>query len=320
MPWSHSLAEHRRSRSAMMDNVTAFNYVNKEGDTKLAILNDISQRIISWCEIRSVSFHAVCLPGALNREADFQFRAHLDASDWRLDPTVFLRISCHWVLSIDLFASAWNRQLEILLSWHPQPVAHVIDAFSLDWHHMQAYAFPSFSLIQPCLGKNQERPSRADVGSALLANAAMVPLSLRAGMQEAITYSTRRGPSSRPGRTPTPLLSYGGLLLTVWWLSGVIMRQEAFRSYDFRSQVHGNRLLLGLKPPHKSVGASTVARWIKEVLASAGIKTKMFSAHSTRRVAVSKAFAAGIPVERFLKAGSWVAESFFSKHFQRPVN
>lgn len=55
----------------MMDNVTAVNYVNKAGGTKSASLNGISQRVISFCENRSISLHAVYLPGALNGEADF---------------------------------------------------------------------------------------------------------------------------------------------------------------------------------------------------------------------------------------------------------
>jgi hypothetical protein len=73
----------------MMDNMTAVNYVNKAGGTKSASLDDISQRIISFCEIRSISLHAVYLPGAMNYEADFQSRARMDASDWMLDLAVF---------------------------------------------------------------------------------------------------------------------------------------------------------------------------------------------------------------------------------------
>ena len=91
------------------------------------------------------------------------------------------------------------------------------------------------------------------------------------------------------------------------------------RSYDFRSQIHGRTLFLGLKSPHKSVGASTVACWIKEVLANSGIDVDMFSAHSTRGAAASKAFSAGVPVERILKTGGWSSESVFSRHYKFEV-
>jgi integrase len=97
------------------------------------------------------------------------------------------------------------------------------------------------------------------------------------------------------------------------------MSAYLIKSYDFRSDLHGKTLLLALRAPHKSVGASTVARWIKGVLVSAGIDVNKFSSHSTRGASASKAFAAGIPVERILKAGGWASESVFSKHYQRPI-
>ena len=92
------------------------------------------------------------------------------------------------------------------------------------------------------------------------------------------------------------------------------------KSFDFRSPGAGKTLLLGLKAPHRAVGASTVARWIKEVLACSGIDVNLFTAHSSRGAAASKAFASGIPVERILEAGGWANESVFSRHYQRPVD
>ena len=120
-----------------------------------------------------------------------------------LNPTVFSRISCRWILTIDLFASAWNRQLESFVSWQPQPSAEGVDAFSLDWHQLQAYAFLPFSLIQRCLGKVR-RSSRTDVSSSLLANTAVVPLAVRASVRNAFDNSARGGSPSRPNRFATP--------------------------------------------------------------------------------------------------------------------
>jgi hypothetical protein len=91
------------------------------------------------------------------------------------------------------------------------------------------------------------------------------------------------------------------------------------KSFGFRSPILGKTLFLRLKAPNKSVGASTVARWIMEVLTNSGIDVNLFSAHSTRGAAASKEFASEIPVERILKAGNWATESVFSRHFQRPV-
>ncbi|KZS06472.1 Uncharacterized protein APZ42_030056 [Daphnia magna] len=523
-PWtSHDLGRHINELELLAALHALESFAGRA--SKSACLNDISQRIISLCEIQSFSLHAVYLPEALNREANFQSRAHLDASDWRLDPTVFSRISCQWVLSIDLFASAWNRDLEIFVSWHPQPAAHAIDAFSLDWHHLQAYAFPPFSLIRRGLGKIRKDQAELTLVAPYWPTQPWFPSLLELACERPLLIPHEEGPSSRPGWTPTPspverratsdrlavirsryetrdlqegvikylraadrpstsatyqsalsawvdwsiqrvqnplsptlngVLSFlcglaesgkaywtvnvyrsmlsvtvgeiegfdvGKHLLVVRLMKGIfssnppsakysgfwdinvviayleslcpntclpfkhlslelptplalsslcrvselvaidfdsitvsdigvkfalsklrknqhrgplksftLKRMDAeslscpvacmstylIRSYDFRSQVYGNRLLLGLKPPHKSVGASTVARWIKEILASAEINTKMFSAHSTKGAAASKAFAAGIPVERILKAGGWAAESVFFKALSRP--
>ncbi len=89
------------------------------------------------------------------------------------------------------------------------------------------------------------------------------------------------------------------------------MSTYLIRSFDFRSHVFGKTLPLGLKALHKSVRASTVARWIKEVLTNSEIEVNIFSVHSTRGAAASKAFASGIPLERILKAGSWATEHLF---------
>jgi hypothetical protein len=97
------------------------------------------------------------------------------------------------------------------------------------------------------------------------------------------------------------------------------MSAYLIKSFDFTNHVFGKTLRLGLKAPHKTVGVSTVVRWIKEVLADSGIDVNLFSAHSTRGSAASKEFASGIPVERILKARNWATESVFSRHYQRPV-
>lgn len=58
---------------------------------------------------------------------------------------------------------------------------------------------------------------------------------------------------------------------------------------------------------------------MKDVLASSGIETSLFSAHSTLRAAASKAFAGGVPVDRILKAVGWATESTFSRHNLQPA-
>ena len=81
-------------------------------------------------------------------------------------------------------------------------------------------------------------------------------------------------------------------------------------------QKDSNVLFIALKRPHKEVGSSTFARWIKQGLISAGINND-FGAHSTRSSASSKAAQAGIPVDQILKAASWKNDSVFNTFYFR---
>ena len=96
----------------MMDNSTAVHYVNKSGGSRSEGLCRISSEIVAWCEPRAISINAVYLPGAQNVIADRLSRAPPDSSDWKLNPAIFERLRARWSLKVDLFASAWNRQLE----------------------------------------------------------------------------------------------------------------------------------------------------------------------------------------------------------------
>ena len=79
-------------------------------------------------------------------------------------------------------------------------------------------------------------------------------------------------------------------------------------------------LLLGLRPPGKAVGASTVARWIKTVLSDAVVDTAVYSAHSTRGASASKAANLGVTTEAILLAGCWNSESTFTRFYRRPTS
>ena len=54
-----------------------------------------------------------------------------------------------------------------------------------------------------------------------------------------------------------------------------------------------NRLFISFQKPYKPVCSSSIARWMKTVLASAGVDTDQFKAHSTRSAAASAAKSAG---------------------------
>ena len=68
------------------------------------------------------------------------------------------------------------------------------------------------------------------------------------------------------------------------------------------------------------VSKATISRWIKEVMALAGVDTSVFSPGSTRGASVSAAARRGASIEQLLGAGDWTNTGTFSKHYHRHVD
>lgn len=97
---------------------------------------------------RNLWLSAAHLQGSQNIEADKASRVFYDNTEWKLHSDIFqIIIKTFFVPTIDLFASRINYQVSRYVAWHPDPGAHAIDAFSLDWGTEQFYAFPPFSLL-----------------------------------------------------------------------------------------------------------------------------------------------------------------------------
>ena len=72
--------------------------------------------------------------------------------------------------------------------------------------------------------------------------------------------------------------------------------------------------------PH-SCKPSTVAKWVTEILTSAGVDTKIFKAHSTRAAASTKAVEQGSTIEGVKEHGNWSHKSqTFERYYYRPRN
>ncbi|KAK4003501.1 hypothetical protein OUZ56_005261 [Daphnia magna] len=87
----------------------------------------------------------------------------------------------------------------------------------------------------------------------------------------------------------------------------------------FRGNSNINQLFISVISPHGGVTANTISRWIRITLKESGVDTSVFSAHSTRGAAASKASAAGISIDEILKAGHWKTESTFSRFYKRTM-
>ena len=62
-------------------------------------------------------------------------------------------------------------------------------------------------------------------------------------------------------------------------------------------------MFIALVSPFREVSANTISRWIKCFIGSAGVDTSVFSAHSTRGAAASKAATSGLSIDVILRAG-----------------
>jgi len=91
---------------------------------------------------------AAFIPGKHNCVADHFSRVFHVNTEWMLNPLLFKKIcDIAYTPEIDLFASRINKQIDKYVSWHPDPEAIAIDAFSLTWDHSTLYMFPPFSII-----------------------------------------------------------------------------------------------------------------------------------------------------------------------------
>ncbi|GFS06461.1 site-specific recombinase, phage integrase family [Elysia marginata] len=78
------------------------------------------------------------------------------------------------------------------------------------------------------------------------------------------------------------------------------------------------RLLLSYKKPYFPISRDTFGRWIKAILAMAGVDTS-FPAHSTRSMSTSAASKAGVPLKTILEAAGWSQESTFTRFYKKQV-
>ncbi|KAI9550901.1 hypothetical protein GHT06_004520 [Daphnia sinensis] len=118
---------------------------------------------------------------------------------------------------------------------------------------------------------------------------------------------------------PLHVLSIGA-----WHQKPAICPVACMRSYivhtaPFRNDSNSESLFIGSNKPHKPVTSSTIGRWIKEQLKEAGIDTSIFSAHSARGAAASKAMDRGVPIQSILNLGHWSRESTFARFYKRTV-
>jgi hypothetical protein len=99
-------------------------------------------------------------------------------------------------------------------------------------------------------------------------------------------------------------------ILTV--LNEYVLRTTACRGSE-------TALLISFTRPHRKVSRDTIARWLRTVMAEAGVDTNVFKAHSTRAAVTSKAASLHVPIDQILKVGGWSAAGTFGTFYNKPV-
>ena len=144
------------------DNTTVVAYINKQGGMKSGSLCALLWRLLSWCHPRGIVLRARHIPGRLNVIADKLSRHNqVIQTEWSLDQTVFNLLCSRWARpKVDLFATRYNYKLPKFDSPVSDPTAWAVDAPSLPWQDLDAYAFPPVALLSQVISKIVEQGCR----------------------------------------------------------------------------------------------------------------------------------------------------------------
>ncbi|GFN81550.1 reverse transcriptase [Plakobranchus ocellatus] len=187
----------------MSDNNTAVACINHMGTNHSVENNEETWKLWTWCIDQKIWISAAHVPGKHNVVADRESRHRNLDSEWQLnchDLTRALEL-LNFEPQVDLFTSTRNAQYEDFVSFQPETNALAVDAFSLNWKHLQFYAFPPLQLDCTGATEGDGRLCHRNFGGAGLADTDVVPFGSPAFMQTTHPPSLQEGPPSPPRLT-----------------------------------------------------------------------------------------------------------------------
>lgn len=213
------------------DNSTVVAYLKNQGGTHCHALFLLARDILLLCfqhQIRLVVRH---IPGRLNLLADTLSRSLAPVNtEWELHQGVFDSLVLRWGSpNIDLFATSLNHKLPVFVSPVPDPKAFSVDAMTLSWEGMFAYAFPPFRFLAPVLHKISVEQCKIIVIAPAWPRQAWFPDLLRLSCALPLALPLRQDLLSQC-KGSVVHQSPGNLNLHAWLLSGITSEREVFQS------------------------------------------------------------------------------------------
>lgn len=221
-----------------LDNSTALAYINNLGGIKSPALDSLSRRIWEWCIERNIFVSAQHIPGKMNSRADALSREFCSNLEWSLNMRIFeLILKMTFIPEIDLFASKLNAKCGDYVSWHPDPDAIAVDAFSINWTDLKCYAFPPFSLIPQVLKKIREDRALVLLIAPVWTTQSWFSPLLQLLIDRPIVLPKGNSLLFLPQNDAVHPLT-DSLVLAVWMLSGTPSLTEAFLATQPNSSSH----------------------------------------------------------------------------------
>jgi hypothetical protein len=226
------------------DNTTVVAYLQNQEGTRCHALFFLCKEIILLCLLSHIHLVVRHIPGTFNVLADCLYRFHNPVNtEWELRQVVFDSVVLRWDRPhVDLFATSLNHKLETFVSPVPDPLSFAVDAMSLSWDGMFAYAFPPFRFLLQVLLKIKQSDCKIILIAPVWPKQAWFPKRLLLSCARPLKLPFRRDLLSQfKGKVVHPRPE--SLHLHAWLLSGRDYVRKAF----LKEQPH----------THKSVRQST---------------------------------------------------------------
>ena len=145
-----------------VDNITVISDINKQGGTHSINLDIEVWEIHHWCLEHDIVIRVHHIPGKFNILADHLSRLDRPLkTEWALDQSV--ANSIFQILNypnVDLFVTRFSHKLLLYVSPVLDDHTLAIDALSMSWNLLHAYAFPPTILIPSVLAKIRQSRCR----------------------------------------------------------------------------------------------------------------------------------------------------------------